>query len=179
MTEQMILGSGDLYIAAYTGTLPEDETLEVSGNQVGYIKGGASIEYKPEEYTINDDSNTIYKRYVISEEITFKTGVLSWNLETLKTLCAKCSYTDETTTKIRTLTLGGKGVREMDKYVVRFVHTKTDGKKIRITLVATASAGLSLAFAPDKETTVDAEFKAISHNSVGNQLIITEEYIAD
>ena len=144
MTEQMILGSGDLYIAAYTGTLPEDETLEVSGNQVGYIKGGASIEYKPEEYTINDDSNTIYKRYVISEEITFKTGVLSWNLETLKTLCAKCSYTE-----------------------------------IRITLVATASAGLSLAFAPDKETTVDAEFKAISHNSVGNQLIITEEYTAD
>lgn len=179
MTEQMILGSGDLYVAAYTGSIPDDETLEVAANQLGYIKGGATIEYKPEEYTINDDSNTIYKRYVISEEITFKTGILSWNLSTLQTLCAKCTYTDATATSIRTLTLGGKGVCEMDKYVVRFVHTKTDGKKIRVTLVATASAGLSLAFAPDKETTVDAEFKAISHNSVGNQLIITEEYTAE
>lgn len=176
MTNQMILGSGDLYIQAYSGTLPDDDTIEVDANRLGAIKGGASIEYKPDEYTINDDSNTIYKRFVISEEITFKTGILTWDLESLQKLCAKCAYVDDSTKSVRTLTLGGKGVREMDKWIIHFVHTKTDGKKIRITLVATASAGLSLAFAPDKETTVDAEFKAISHNTSGNQLIITEEY---
>ena len=49
MAEQIKLGSGDLYIAAFSDTIPADATLEVAGNQVAHIKGGASLEYKPTE----------------------------------------------------------------------------------------------------------------------------------
>ena len=44
MTEQIILGSGDLYVTDFTGTIPEDTVIEVEENLIGRIKGGASLE---------------------------------------------------------------------------------------------------------------------------------------
>lgn len=177
MTNQIVLGSGELYVAAYdaeTG-IPEHAVLEVAANQMGLIKGGASVEYKPTEYEIYDDSYQVHKRFITSEEVTFKSGVLTWNVETLKNLIAKGTYADDTE-GTRTLKLGGKAARLMDEYVVRFVHTYSDGNKLRITLVGTASNGFSLAFAPDKETVIDAEFKAKAHDADGVQLIIEDTY---
>lgn len=177
MTNQIVLGSGELYVAAYdaeTG-IPEHTVLEVPANQMGLIKGGASVEYKPTEYEIFDDSYAVHSRFITSEEVTFKSGVLTWNVETLKNLIAKGTYADDTE-GTRTLKLGGKAARLMDEYVVRFVHTYSDGNKLRITLVGTASNGFSLAFAPDKETVIDAEFKAKAHDAAGVQLIIEDTY---
>lgn len=178
MANQIVLGSGTLYIAPYvraTG-IPEHATLEVEANQMGFIKGGASVEYKPTEYEIFDDAYNVHNRYVISEEVTFKSGVLTWDLAALKKLTAKNTYADNSTLGTRTLTLGGQGARLMDEYVIRFVHTYSDGNKLRVTLVGTPSNGFSLAFAPDKETVIDAEFKAKAHGSVGAQLIVEETY---
>ena len=46
------------------------------------------------------------------------------------------------------------------KYVIHFVHKdETDGD-IRVTIVGNNQAGFSFAFAKDKETVIDAEFKA-------------------
>ena len=176
-TEQIILGSGDLYMTAYYGTdLPEDSTLEVESNRVGAIQGGATLEYKPTEYEPKDDTGKVYERFVTSEETTLKSGVMTWNAETLKGLTARSTYTDDPTKKVRTLKIGGIGARPMAKNVVRFVHTKADGHKFRITIVGTASNGFSLAFAPDKETVIDAEFKALAHGADNTQVIISEEY---
>lgn len=178
MTKQIVLGSGELYVAPFDADsgIPDDAVLEVDTNQMGLIKGGASVEYKPTEYEIFDDAYQVHNRYIVSEEVTFKSGVLTWNVGTLKNLIAKGVYTDDTTEGKRTLKLGGKAARIMDEYVVRFVHTYSDGKKLRITLVATASNGFTLAFAPDKETVIDAEFKAKAHDADGVQLIIEDEY---
>lgn len=178
MTKQIVLGSGDLFVAPFNSEtgIPEDATLEVAANNMGYIKGGASVEYKPTEYEIYDDSYAVHSRFITSEEVTFKSGILTWNVETLKNLIAKGTYADDTTEKTRTLKLGGKAARLMDEYVVRFVHTYSDGNKLRITLVATASNGFTLAFAPDKETVIDAEFKAKAHDADGVQLIIQDTY---
>lgn len=173
--EQLILGSGDLYIVAFTDTLPADDVIEIDANKVGHIKGGASLEYKPNEYEVSSDTGEVLKRFVISEEITFKSGVLTWNLETLSKLMANCSFTDDNA-GTRTMRIGGKGARKMSEYVVHFVHEEADGSKFRVTLVGTASNGFSLAFAPDKETVVDAEFKAKGHDAAGTQVILTEEY---
>ena len=172
--EQVILGSGDLYIVAYTGTLPADDVIEVEANKVGHIQGGASLEYKPEEYEVVSDMAGAIKRFVISEEITFKSGILTWNLETLAKVIAACEITDDN--GLRTVKIGGKGARLMKEYVVHFVHTEPDGNKFKVTLVGTASNGFSLAFTPDKETIIDAEFKAKAHDANGTQLILTEEY---
>lgn len=178
MANQIVLGSGTLYIAAYDSTagIPDDALLEIADNKMGFIKGGASVEYKPTEYEIFDDAYNVHNRYVISEEVTFKSGILTWDMESLKKLVAKGTYANSVVNGTRTLSLGGQGARLMDEYVIRFVHTYTDGNKLRVTLVGTASNGFSLAFAPDKETVVDAEFRAKAHGSAGVQLILEETY---
>lgn len=177
MTEQIILGSGDLYVTDFTGTIPENSVIEVDENLIGRIKGGASLEYKPTEYEVADDAYKVIKRYVISEETTFKSGVLTWNLEVLNKLIAAGTYSNDQAGK-RTLKFGGNGARVMKEFLVHFVHTEPDGNKFTITLVGTASNGFSLAFAPDKETVIDAEFKAKGHDASGTQVIMTETYTA-
>ena len=88
MNEQIVLGSGKLYVMALPadGVVPESNTIEVEDNRVGYIKGGASLEYKPTELQIADDSGTFIRRYVTSEEVTFKSGILTWNVDVLNKL---------------------------------------------------------------------------------------------
>lgn len=178
MTNQIVLGSGELYIAAYDADvgIPADGALEVEENLMGYIKGGASVEYKPTEYEVFDDSYAVHSRFITSEEVTFKSGILTWNVETLQKLIAKGTYASDAGAGTRTLSLGGKSARLMDEYVIRFVHTYSDSNKLRITLVGTASNGFTLAFAPDKETVIDAEFKAKAQGEAGVQLIIQDTF---
>ena len=38
-TKDMLLGSGDLYIMEYSGSIPADETIETEGNMIGGTKG--------------------------------------------------------------------------------------------------------------------------------------------
>ena len=97
----------------------------------------------------------------------------------LNKLCAAGTYDDDELTHVRTLKLGGKGAREMAQYVIRFVHTMADSKKFRVTLVGTPSNGFSFAFAPDKETVIDCEFKAVGHDADGTKVILAEEYTAE
>ena len=178
MAEQVILGSGDLYIVAYAGgTIPADNLIEIADNKIGHIKGGASLEYKPTEKEISSDTGEILKRFVISEEITFKSGILTWDLETLTKVMANCEFSDNDE-GLRTVKIGGKGARVMSEYIIHFVHTEADGNKFKVTLVGTASNGFTLAFAPDNETVIDAEFKAKAHDANGTQVILTEEYDA-
>lgn len=178
--ENIILGSGKLYIVDYdpsTG-IPEDTAFETTANRLGVIKGGATLEYKPEEYEIKDDLFEVNKRFVISEETTFKSGIMTWDIQTLEKLVAYGTITNDSTNHKRVLKLGGNGAREMKKYAIRFVHTEGNTQKFRITMVATASAGLSIAFNPDSESTIDAEFKALSHGNDGTQVILEETYAA-
>lgn len=180
MTEKVNLGSGDLYIVAYDSAtgIPVDATLEVSANKVGSISGGASLEYKPEIKEVVDDSGAIEKRFIISEEVILKSGVLSWDSETLAKLVADGTYADDTVNHKRTLKLGGLGARLVKDYIIRFVHTDTDGETFKVTIVGNSNSGLSLAFAKDKETVIDAEFKAKALDSNGVKVILEETYSA-
>lgn len=173
MTKDIVLGSGKLYIAKLTDETFDLSTIAVVGNQVGLIQGGASLEYKPSTYEVKDDLCQVYKRFITSEEATLKSGILTWNLEALNKIIGNKNYI--TTTAKNTLKLGGNGAREMEQFAVVFVHTKSDGKDIRVGIVGTNEAGLSLAFTADKETVVDAEFKAIGHDDNGTLVIIEED----
>ncbi|MGI5857572.1 MAG: hypothetical protein ACOX64_14125, partial [Candidatus Merdivicinus sp.] len=53
--EKIVLGSGLVYITEYSGTIPEDSVIETDENLMGLIQGGATLEYKPEFYTAEDD----------------------------------------------------------------------------------------------------------------------------
>ena len=176
MTNEIVLGSGKLYVAAFTAgsTLSALSTYCTTTNQLGLIQGGAAIEYKPTTYEVKDDLCMVYKRFITSEEATLKSGVLTWNTETLHNFIGNASYAEASGTGIKTFKLGGNGAREMDEWIVVFEHTKKDGTIVRIGMVATNDAGLALSFQPDKETVVDAEFKAITNDSTGCLLIVEE-----
>jgi len=170
MADEVILGSGKLYLLEYTGTIPTDELLEVVGNSVGRIKGGAALEYKPTEYEVVDDNGEVVKRFITKEEVTFKSGVLTWNLDNLAKLS---TGTLTTATGLKTLKIGSAS-KSLTSHVLRFVHTKDDGKELRITMIATAGNGFVLSFAGDKETVIDAMFKAINQAD-GTLVEIKEE----
>lgn len=176
-TDNIILGSGNLYGMAYThGAAFTLADVAVEANILGYIQGGATLSYKPTVYEVKDDMLKVYKRFITAEEATLKSGILTWNLEALNKLIGNKTYS--ATAALRTLKLGGLGAREMDEFAIVFEHIGTGdraGQNIRVGLVGTNDAGLTLAFAADKETVVDAEFHALGHDALGTLVIIEED----
>lgn len=174
VNKEIVLGSGKLYIKKMSASDTFDmATIAVEANQIGLISGGASLEYKPTTYEVKDDLCIVYKRFITAEEATFKSGILTWNVEALSKIISNGNYV--TDTEKRTLKLGGNGAREMEKFAVVFEHTKSDGKAIRVGMVGTNDAGLTLEFASDKETVVDAEIKAMGYDDNGTLVVIEEE----
>ena len=167
--EEMILGSGKLYITEFTDTIPADETFEVAGNILGYITGGASIEYKPTFYTAKDDLGLVSTSIITDEEVTLKSGICTFNGNTLKKLSATARVTE--VGSIRTVKIGGIANNDGKQYAIRFVHADGD---VRVTIVGKNEAGFTLAFAKDKETIIDAEFKAMPCDNEGTLIIFTE-----
>lgn len=174
--EEVILGSGDLFVMSYTGeAIPEDSVIEATANQIGHIQGGATLEYKPTDYSVVDDMGAVLKRFITEEEVTLKSGVLTWGVNTLAKLCPAGALTEDSSTHKSTLKIGGRGKTGISKVLARFVHTYDTGLKLRITIVATASSGFTLAFAKDKETVIDAELKAVPHDTDGTLVVIEQD----
>lgn len=78
-----------------------------------------------------------------------------------------------------TYKIGGIKNANGKKYLWRFVHTKDDGKKIRITVTGKNQGGVSITFAKDKETTVDPEITAEPLDAEGTLIIFDEEVQAE
>ena len=173
MEEKIVLGSGKLYVIAYTDTIPEDETLEVDENLLGLILGGATVEYTPTYYEAKDDFGLVSKKIITEEEAFLRSGVMTWNAETLKKLVATGTLTS--TASEHKLEIGGVGNYVDQKYLVHFVHEdKVDGD-IRVSMIASNEGGLSFSFAKDQETVIDAEFKARPNDEKGTLIIYREE----
>lgn len=173
MSDKITLGSGKVYVQEFTGTIPEKATIAVPGNLLGYISGGAEITYTPSYYEAEDDLGVVSKVWLTKEEVTFKTGVLTWNGKTLEKLCSTARVTD--TSSLRTVKIGGIGNQNGKKYAIMFVHEDEADGDISCMIVGTCQSGFTLAFAKDKETVVDAQFKAQSMDSEGTKVIYTEE----
>lgn len=174
VNKEIVLGSGKLYVKKMSASDTFDmATIATEDNRIGLIQGGASLEYKPETYEVKDDLCTVYKRFITAEEATFKSGVLTWDVAALNKFIPNGKLT--TADGKNTLKLGGNGAREMDKFAVVFEHTKSNGKAIRVGMVGTNDAGLTLEFAADKETVIDMEVKAIGSDDSGTLVVIEEE----
>ena len=153
------LGSAEWYAVSFRGNkIPEDNVIETTKNNIGHTSSGVSIEYKPEKYNVENSYGKVVKSFITKEEVTAKTGYLTWNLANLKTLSA-CKYTVDKEKMEKKLVIGGsKNV--LDTVLIRAVHTKEDGKKIRFTMIGQAGNGFVVEFS-NKETVIDAEFTAI------------------
>lgn len=174
--ESIVLGSGDLYCTEFMGAdkeLPTNEELEKEENRLGHIKGGAEIEYKPEFYEAKDDMGKVSKVITTEEEVTLKSGIMTWCGTTIEKLCQTARVTEKNGKRI--VKVGGMGNATGKKYLLRFVHKDTEDGNIRITIVGNNQAGFVIAFAKDTETVIDAEFKAQPMDKEGTLILYEED----
>ena len=175
--ETITLGSGKLYVEEFSSTtgLPDNEEIEVSTNILGWIKGGATLNYTGEFYDATDDLGMVSKRKLTTESVTLTSGIMTWNGKVLEKLCSTARVTEASGK--RTIKIGGSSNDNGKQYVIRFVHEdETDGD-VRVTLVGQNTSGFSLTFATDAETVIDAEFAATKGklDTEGTLVIIEEE----
>ena len=173
--EKITLGSGKLYALLYNGTLPEIETIVVEENRLGYIQGGATLEYKPSFYEAKDDLGYVTKTILTEEEATLKSGIMTFDGGTLNKLCDTARVSEDKTKGLKTVKIGGAGNQKQESYVILFHHEdKADGD-IYVMIVGNNQSGFSLSFAKDKETVIDAEFKARPMDEDGTLIKYIEE----
>ena len=174
--ESIVLGSGDLYCTDFMGTdkeIPADTEIEKEENRLGHIKGGAEIEYKPDFYEAKDDMGKVSKVITTQEEATLKSGIMTWCGTTLEKLCQTARVTEKDGKRI--VKVGGIGNATGKKYLLRFLHEDAEDGDIRITIVGNNQAGFVIAFAKDKETVIDAEFKAQPMDKEGTLILYEED----
>lgn len=177
--EEYTLGSGDLFIKEYTaGTAVTAEDVISTGERLGEIKGGASLEYTTE--TKEDSSDLGRTKIVIisKEDVVLKSGVMTWNGKTLEKLCQTARVTQSVDNKKRTIKIGGLAHAANKSYAVAFQY-KGDGKKgLTVLIVGKNTAGFTVSFSSDNATVIDAEFKAQALDNDGT-LVVIEETIPD
>lgn len=173
---EIVLGAGEVYAYEYTGDvskLPDDAIVEDDKNNVGWCSGGFGIDYKPDKYDVINQYGKVVKSFITKETITAKTGVLTWNLKNIA-LLSTAKITEDAQKKTRTLTFGAGG--KLKTILLRFVHEKENGKKIRFTMIGQGGNGFSLEFG-EKEVVVDSEITAIEY--VKNFLASFEEELTN
>ena len=171
--DDIILGSGHIYYQEYTGTLPDVATICTEENRLGFIKGGASIEYTMEKYEEKDDLGRRTKVITVSEEALLKLGLITWNGETLTKLTSRGKV--ETKDGKRITKIGGSGNSNDTNYVWCFHYEdKTDGD-IWVSVVGQNQAGFTMTFASDEGSLIEPEIKAVPHDDAGTLIQIIED----
>ena len=167
------LGSGKIYLQAFADAMPTIADLCVEDNLLGYIKGGAALEYTEETYEEKDDLGYVSKIITTSEEAILKCGLLTWNGETLQKLLDRCSFTEADGKRVTKI--GGAGNAQGKYYAICFMHEdKVDGN-VWVMIKGRNTAGATLTFAADEGTVVEPEFKAMPHDEAGTLVEFTEE----
>ena len=171
--DTITLGSGKIYLKAFADEMPTVDTLCVEENLLGYIKGGASLEYTQETYEEKDDLGFVSKIITTNEEALLKCGLLTWNGQTLQNLIDRCKSTEAAGK--RTTKIGGQGNAQGGYYAICFMHEdKTDGN-LWILIKGRNTAGATLTFAADAGTVIEPEFKALPHDDNGTLIELIEE----
>lgn len=172
--ERVILGSGLLYVVEWEGdTIPDDAVIEVDANQLGEIKGGASLEYTPSYYEPMADNGRTFGKYLTEEVATLKSGIMTINAKMLNKLISTGKLTETAT--LRTLKIGGVYNHIDKRYIVHFLHKDATYGDIRVTIVGSNNTGLEFAFAKNNETIINAEFKAVPQDASGTLILYKEE----
>lgn len=153
------LGSGKIYMQAFADAMPTVEDLCKDANLLGYIKGGASLEYTEEPYEEKDDLGFAKKVITTSETAILKCGLLTWNGQTLQKLVDRCQVTEASGK--RTIKIGGAGNAQGTNYAICFFHEdKTDGN-LWVLIKGRNTAGFTLTFSPEEGTVLEPEFTAL------------------
>lgn len=167
------LGSGEIYLTEFEGTMPEVEAICVKENQLADVKGGAAIEYTMETYEESDDLGKVKKMIVTKEDAILKCGLITWNGHTLAKLVERAKVEEKDGKRITKI--GGAGNDNGKNYVICFKHTDNTDGNLWALIKGKNSAGLTITFASDAGTVLEPEFKALPHDDDGTLIEIIEE----
>lgn len=171
--DTITLGSGKIYLKIFSETMPTVDELCVDENLLGYIKGGAALEYTQETYEEKDDLGYVSKIITTNEEALLKCGLLTWNGATLQKLIDRCTSTEASGK--RTTKIGGAGNAQGGYYAICFLHEDNIDGNLWILIKGRNTAGATLTFAVDAGTVVEPEFKAMPHDENGTLIELIEE----
>ncbi|HDI3121686.1 hypothetical protein FDA77_00860 [Clostridium botulinum] len=172
---EIILGAGEVYMYEFAGDkIPTHTEIETDVHNVAHCSGGFKVDYKPKKLEVKNQYGKTVKCFITNEEINAKTGILTWDLNNLA-LVSTAKFIEDSVARTRKLTFGGGG--SLKTVLLRFVHTKENGKKLRFTMIGQGGNGFSLDFNGEKELTIDADIQAIEY--IKNFLAEFEEEIDD
>lgn len=173
---EYVLGSGHLHFEELT-TRPTDwlsfmKTFFASQtNILGRVKGGASLEYTTEKTEDQDDLGYIVIEETKSEKVILKSGMMTWNGETIAAVCATARVSPPDENGIVTVKIGGLGNRNGKTYVIGFEHYS---KKLRVLIIGKNNEGFTFSFDPEKATVIDVQFRAEALDNEGTLVIFQD-----
>lgn len=171
--DTITIGSAKAYMMVVTDTMPTKDDLFKEENRVGYIKGGAAIEYTEETSEEKDDLGIVSKVVTVSEEALMKMGLITWNGTTLQKVIDRCQVTEGN--GVRTVKIGGAGNAQGKYYAIGLHHEdKADGD-LWVIIKGRNTAGVTLTLATDEGTLLEPEFKAMPHDEAGTLVELIEE----
>jgi len=172
--DNILLGDGELYLGILPdGTDPEtalSTVIDDALKNIGIIESGATLNIDKKMKDLKSNRG-IVGRYTTETNTSFKSGVLSWNINDLNSLLGATVTTDGTSKK----TVVGANDRLPVVYL-RFIHTKADGGTLTVNMYrAQAEGKLDFKFDREKHTTINYEFMALA-SSAGNYVEILETF---
>lgn len=167
------VGSCDVYVMEYGGTLPAKETICVDTYKFGHTKNGATIKYEKEVTELSDDYGRIKKTIINSEKVTMQFGVFGWNGRNIEMLVSTADATESG--NLRTTEIGGIENDDGKVYVVCLHHIdKQDGDAWYMG-IGKNTEGLELAYKQDDGTILEPTFACEPYDSQGRLLKYIEE----
>ena len=171
--DTITVGSAYAYMMPAADTMPTKDDLFKDENRVGYIEGGAAIEYTEETSEIKDDMGRVSKVVTTDEEALMKMGLITWNGETLQKVIDRCTVIESE--GIRTVKIGGAGNAQGKYYAVGLHHVDKQDGDIWVIIKGRNTAGVTLTLAKDEATKLEPEFKAMPHDEDGTLVEYIEE----
>lgn len=159
------IGSAIPYLMPYVDEVPTVEEICKDEYLLGYISGGAAVEYSEEAHEEKDDLGRVSKIVTISEELIVKMGLITWNGTTLQKLIDRCKVTEEAGKRVTKI--GGAGNAQGKYYVLCLHHIDPVDGDLWVLVVGRNTAGASLTLATDEGTKIEPEFTAMPQDEDG------------
>lgn len=171
--KKITLGSGKIYAAEFDSANFSVDKICVEGNLLGYIKGGAALEYTEETYEEKDDLNLVSKIITTSESAILKCGLITWNGKTLEKLVDRSKATEADGK--RTIKIGGSGNAQGKYYAICFHYEDQIDGDMWVLIKGRNTAGFTITYGTEAGSLIEPEFKALPQDTNGTLIQLIEE----